>query len=131
MRFLLMIKADKNFEAGLPPEPQEKFPDLMAAIAQFSEEMSKRGILLASEGLAPSSQGTRIVASAGKLSKIDGPFAETKELIAGYALIKVDSRDEAIELAERFMKLHQDALGPTWEGVGEIRQVFGPSDFAS
>lgn len=130
MRFLLMIKADKNFEAGLPPEPQEKFGELMAAIGQFSAEMAQRGLLLASEGLAPSSQGVRIHASNGKLSRVDGPFAETKELIAGYALIQVDSKEEAVELAERFFKLHQDVLGPTWEGVGEIRQVFGPADFA-
>lgn len=130
MRFMLIIKADKNFEAGLPPEPQEKFPELMAAIAQFSEEMTRTGKLIATDGLAPSSQGVRIVASGGKLNRVDGPFAETKELIAGYALIQVDTKEEAIELAERFFKLHQDVLGPSWEGVGEVRQVFGPSDFS-
>ena len=129
MRFLLMIKADKNFEAGLPPEPQEKFGELMAAIAKFSEDMTKRGILLATDGLAPSSQGTRIMAANGKLSRVDGPFAETKELIAGYALIRADSREEAVDVAEQFIKLHQDVLGPTWEGIGEVRQVFGPSDY--
>lgn len=129
MRFMLIIKADKNFEAGLPPEPQEKFPELMAAIGAFSEEMSKAGILIATDGLAPSSQGTRIFASNGKLSRVDGPFAETKELIAGYALIQVNSKEEAIGLGERFIKLHQDVLGPMWEGIGEVRQVFGPSDF--
>ena len=130
MRFLLMIKADKNFEAGLPPEPQEKFPELMNAIAQFSEEMGKKGVLLSTDGLVPSSQGTRIIASNGKLSRIDGPFAETKELIAGYALIRADSQEQALQAAEQFFKLHQDVLGPTWEGVGEVRQVCGPSDFA-
>lgn len=130
MRFMLMIKADKNFEAGLPPEPQEKFPQLMAAIAQFSEEMTRAGVLIATDGLAPSSQGTRIVASNGKLSRVDGPFAETKELIAGYALIRAASKEEAVALAERFIKLHQDVLGPEWDGVGEVRQVFGPSDEA-
>lgn len=130
IRFLLMIEADKNFEAGLPLEPQEKLPELMAAIGKFSEEMGRKGILLSTDSLAPSSQGMRIFAATGKLTRVNGPFAETKELIAGYALIRADSKEEALQAAEQFFKLHQDVLGPEWEGIGEVRQVFGPSDFA-
>jgi len=123
MRFMSMIKADKNSEAGVPPDPK-----LMAAIGEYSQEMMKSGVVVNVGGLAPSSEGTRIRASAGKLEQIDGPFAETKELIAGFAVIEAKSKEEAIEHARRFLKVHQDVLGPSWEGVVEIRQLFAPDD---
>jgi hypothetical protein len=126
MRFMTMVKADKNYEAGAPPDPR-----LMEAIGKLSEEMMKAGVLVSSEGLLPSSKGARIRASGGKLSVTDGPFSEAKELIGGLAILQVKSKDEAIELARRFMTVHQDVLGPGWEGEIEIRQLFDPADFAA
>jgi len=124
MRFLMVVRADKNSEAGIPPTPE-----LMAGIGKLMEEMTKSGVLLDTGGLAPSSQLTRLRAGAGKLTQIDGPFPETKEMIAGYAVIEAKSKAEAIQLGSRFMKVHQDALGPAWEGESEIRQMYGPNDF--
>jgi hypothetical protein len=124
MRFMMMMKADKNSEAGLPPDPK-----LMAGMAKFMEEMTRSGAVLVAGGLGPSSKGTRFVATTGdKLTQMDGPFAETKELIAGFAIIQAKSKEEAIEQGRRFMKVHREALGPTWEGTCEIRPLFGPED---
>jgi hypothetical protein len=123
MRFMMMMKADKNSEAGLPPDPK-----LMAPMGKYVEEMIRSGAVLATGGLGPSSKGTRLVHSGGHLKHVDGPFAETKELIAGFAIIQVKSREEALEHGRRFMKVHTDALGPSWEGSCEIREVFGPED---
>jgi hypothetical protein len=92
--------------------------------------MTRAGTLLQSEGLYPSSKGARIRASKGKLTVTDGPFAEVKELIGGFAILRASSKAEAIELGKRFLKVHQDALGPAWEGELEVRQVFDASDFA-
>ena len=125
MRFMTMIEGDKNYEAGAPPDPR-----LMAAIGKLTEEMMKAGVVVATEGLHPSSKGARIQASGGKLTVTDGPFSEAKELIGGFAILQVKSKAEAIEMGRRFMQLHQDILGPTWEGHLEIRQLFDPSDFA-
>ena len=125
MRFMSIVKADKAYECGSPPDPK-----LMAAIEELSKEMTKAGTLLQSEGLYPTSRGAKIRASKGKLTVTDGPFAEVKELIGGFAILRAGSRAEAIELGRRFMKVHQDALGPDWEGELEIRQVFDASDFA-
>jgi hypothetical protein len=125
MRFMTIVKADKASEGGAPPDPK-----LMAAIEQLSVEMTKAGILLQSEGLHPSAKGVKIRASKGKLSVTDGPFAEVKELICGFAILRAGSKAEAIELGKRFLKVHQDTLGPDWEGELEVRQVFDASDFA-
>jgi len=125
MRFMSIVKADKAYEGGAPPDPK-----LMAAIEELSKEMTKAGTLLQSEGLYPTSRGAKIRASKGKLTVTDGPFAEVKELIGGFAILRASSKAEAIELGRRFMKVHQDALGPNWEGELEIRQVFDASDFA-
>ena len=125
MRFMMIVKADQNYEAGAPPDPK-----LMAAMDKLTAEMTKAGVLLTSEGLYPSAKGARIRASGGKLNVTDGPFSEAKELIGGFAILKAKSKDEAIEMGRRFMKLHQDVLGPAWEGELEIRQVFDASDFA-
>jgi hypothetical protein len=124
MKFMLTIRADKNSEAGVPPDPK-----LLAAIGQLTEEMTKAGVLVDTGGLAPSSQLTRVRAASGKLTKVDGPFAETKEMIAGYAVVQVKSKEEAIAMASRFMQIHADILGPSWEGESEVRQMFGPGDF--
>jgi hypothetical protein len=126
MRFMMMVKADQNYEAGAPPDPK-----LMAAMDKLTHEMTRAGVLLVSEGLYPSAKGARIRARNGKLSVTDGPFAEAKELIGGFAILQAKSKDEAIEMGRRFMTLHQDILGAAWEGDLEIRQVFDPSDFAS
>lgn len=124
MRFMTMIKADRDFEAGVPPDPK-----MMEAMTSFTEELTRAGVLLATGALAPSSQGIRIVASGGRLDIVDGPFAETKELIAGFAILQTRTREEVLEWGRRFMKIHHDILGPSWEGVSEIRQLFWPEDF--
>jgi len=118
MRYMMIVKADSNYEAGLPPKPE-----LMAAIGKLSEEMIKAGVLLDMGGLLPSSKGARINATKGKLTVTDGPFSEAKELIGGYAILQVKSKEEAIERGRRFMQLHADVLGPSYEGELEIRQM--------
>jgi hypothetical protein len=119
MRFMMMVKADSNYEAGLPPHPA-----LLAAIGKLTEEMVKAGVLVQTGGLLPSSNGARVRVSRGKLSVTDGPFPETKELIGGYAIVEAASRDEAIELGRRFMELHASIIGPAYDGECEIRQLF-------
>jgi len=122
MQFMMMVKADKDYEAGVPPNPQ-----LLAAIGKLTDDMVKAGVLVNTGGLLPSSNGARVRVSRGKLSVTDGPFAETKELIGGYAIVKAASREEAIQLGRRFMELHAAILGPSYDGECEIRQLFdGP-----
>ena len=119
MRFMMIVKADRNYEAGMPPSPE-----LMAAIGKLSEDNAKAGILLGAGGLLPTSHGARIrVGSGKKLTVLDGPFAETKEIVGGYAILKANSREEAIELGKQFMKLHADVLGPSYEGELEVRPM--------
>ena len=109
----------------LPPDPK-----LIAAIAQLSEDMAKSGVLVDSGGLYPSAKGARVKLSGGKVTVTDGPFSEAKELIGGYAIVQTKSKAEAVELSERFWKIHADVLGPSYEGEGEIRQMYDPADFA-
>ncbi len=115
MRFLCLYKSSKP--EGTPTSPQE-----MAAMGQLIEEMTKAGVLLATEGCLPSSKGARVRLSGGKISVTDGPFTETKEIIGGFALIQVASKEEAIEWTERFLAVAGD-------GESEIRQVWEASDF--
>jgi hypothetical protein len=116
MRFMVLVKADKDSEAGMLPSKE-----LVSAMTKFNEELVKAGVLLAADGLQPSSKGARITFSGGRPTVTDGPFAETKELIAGYWLLQVASREEAIEWASR---------APFEPGAQlEVRQVFEPSDF--
>jgi hypothetical protein len=115
MRFMVIVKADKSSEAGVLPSTQ-----LLADMGKYNEELVKAGVMLAGEGLQPSSKGARVRFSGQKRSVIDGPFAETKELVAGYWLWQVRSRDEAIEWLKR---------APFQEGEVEIRQVFEEEDF--
>ncbi|MCL4814426.1 MAG: transcriptional regulator [Vicinamibacteraceae bacterium] len=114
----MMIKADRNYEAGQPPDAR-----LGAAIGQLMQEMTEAGILLAAEGLEPSSKGALVRAVRSRISITDGPFAEAKEVVGGFAILKAASRDEALQLASRFMQLHADILGPEWEGECEVRQI--------
>jgi len=125
MRYMMMVKADKDYEAGRPPSPE-----LLAAIGKLSEEMARSGRLVDQGGLRPSSHGAKVQVSGGKIKVLDGPFSEAKELIGGYAIFELASREEAIELARQFMKLHADVLGPAFEGEVEVRPMFGPEDFA-
>jgi hypothetical protein len=120
MRFMIMVKANKDTEAGVMPEEK-----LIAEMAKYHEELVKAGVLLDASGLQPSSKGARIKYSGGKRTLIDGPFTEAKELIAGYTLIQVKSRDEALEWAKRFPNPH----GEGTDAEIEIRQLFELEDF--
>jgi hypothetical protein len=118
MKFMMMVKADKDYEAGIPPSPT-----LMAAIGQLTEEMTKAGVVLETGGLLPSAQGARLRLARSKVSVVDGPFAEAKELIGGYAIIRASSKEEAIAMGSRFLKVHEEARGPSYVGEIEIRQM--------
>ena len=106
MRFMMMVRASKDSEAGVMPDDS-----LIAAMTKYNEEMAKAGILLDLAGLQPSSKGARIKFSGGKPTVVDGPFAETKELIAGYWLIQVKSKEEAIDWAKRCPSPHRRRSG--------------------
>ena len=121
MRYMMIVKANKDFEAGLPPKPE-----LIAAIGRLAEEANKRGVMVGVGGLLPSSQGTRIRVANGKTSVTDGPFAETKELVGGYAIFDLKSKEDAVQEGKRFMQVHVDVMGPSYEGELEIRPMFGP-----
>ena len=121
MRFMMIVKANKDSEAGVMPKEE-----LLAAMAKYNEELVKAGVLLDATGLQPSSKGARIKFSGGKRTVVDGPFAETKELIAGYWLIQVKSKEEAIEWAKR----SPGPCGEGEEGEIELRQLFELEDFA-
>lgn len=120
MRFMVMVRAHKNSEAGAMPDTA-----LLAEMGKFNEELAKAGILLAGEGLQPSSKGARVRFSGAKRTVIDGPFAETKELIAGFWLWKVQSKQEAIEWVKRCPNPFPG------ESEIEIRQVFEADDFGA
>jgi hypothetical protein len=120
MRFMVIVKADKNSEAGGPPDPK-----MFEEMGKFNEELEKAGVLLAAEGLQPSSKGARVRFSGTKRTVVDGPFAEAKELIAGYWLWQVKSKEEAIEWVKRCPNpMPGDA-------EIEIRQVYEIEDFGS
>jgi hypothetical protein len=121
MQFMMIVKATKDSETGRPPNPE-----LMTAIAKLGEEATKRGLMLTAGGLLPSSQGTRIHVAKGKTSVIDGPFTETKELVGGFAIFDLKSKEEAIQMGKDFMQVHADILGPSYEGQLEIRPLMDP-----
>src|SRR6187200_1794612 len=121
MRFMVMVKATKDSEAGVMPSEK-----LLTEMGKYNEELVKAGVMLAGEGLHPSSKGKRVNFSGGKKSVIDGPFAETKELIAGFWLWQVKSMEEAIECVRRC----PDPM-PGEEAVIEIRPVFEAEDFGA
>jgi len=101
----------------------------MEAIAKLSEEAVNAGTMVASGGLAPTAASTRVRLSGGKVTAIDGPFTEAKEVVGGYAVFDLKSKEEAIEGALHFMELHRK-YWPGWEGETEVRQIFGPEEFA-
>ena len=118
MRFMVLVRADRNSEAGVMPTKE-----LLTAMGRFNEDLVKAGVMLAGEGLQPSSKGARLKFSGGKATVTDGPFAETKELIAGFWLWKVNSKEEAIEWLKR----------SPFDGGAEVelRQVFEAEDFGA
>ena len=115
MRFMVLVKANRDSEAGVLPDQKA-----LAEMGKFNEELAKAGVMLAGEGLQASSKGARVRFSGSKRTVIDGPFAETKELVAGFWLWQVRSNEEAIEWLKR---------APFQEGEVEIRQVFESDDF--
>ncbi len=120
MRFMIIVKATKDSEAGVLPDEK-----LLTEMGNFNEELVKAGVMLAGEGLQPSSKGARVKFSGSKRTVIDGPFVETKELIAGYWLWQVRSKEEAIEWVKRCPNCHEG------ESEIEIRQVFEAEDFGA
>jgi hypothetical protein len=123
MKFMVIVKANAATEAGVMPTQQQ-----LAEMGQFNEELVKAGVLLAGEGLHPSSRGARIVFEGGndKRSVVDGPFAETKELIAGFWIIEVSSKEEAVEWMRRCPNPYGSEPGHI-----EIRQIFAAEDFGA
>ncbi|HEX8452968.1 MAG TPA: YciI family protein [Longimicrobium sp.] len=119
MRFLMMVKASRDSEAGVLPGEE-----LLAAMGKYNEELAKAGVLLAAEGLHPTSRGARVRFTEEGRTVVDGPFTEAKELVAGFWLIQAKSRDEAVEWARRCPN-----PTPGSEGEIEIRQVFEMADF--
>lgn len=120
MRFMVTVKADKDTEAGVMPSEK-----LLAEMGKYNEELVKAGVMLAGEGLQPSSKGARVKFSGDQRTVIDGPFTETKELIAGFWLFQVKSKEEAIEWVKRCPNPHEG------ETEIEIRQVFEADDFGA
>jgi hypothetical protein len=118
MRFMIIIKSNADSEAGKPPSTE-----LLSAMMKYNEELVRAGVMLAGEGLHPSSKGARVKFSGAKRSVVDGPFTETKELIAGFWIIQVKSKEEAIEWVKRIPNPTGD------DGEVEIRQVVEASDF--
>jgi hypothetical protein len=119
MRFMIMIKATKDSEAGVLPSAE-----LLTAMGKYNEELVKAGVMLAGEGLQSSAKGARVRFDGNKRTVIDGPFAETKELLAGFWIFDVKSKEEAIEWVKRAPNPM-----PGTVGENEIRQIFDPADF--
>src|SRR3982751_4758095 len=117
MRFMILVKANKDSEAGVMPTAE-----MLTEMGKFNEELVNAGVMLAGEGLHPSSKGARVQFSGGKPAVVDGPFAETKELVAGYWIWKVSSKDEAIEWLKR---------APFQDEEVEVRQIFEAEDFGA
>ena len=119
MRFMVMVMATKESEAGIPPKPEA-----YAAMGKYNAELVKAGVLLAAEGLTESSKGARVKFSGDKRAVIDGPFAETKEVVAGFSIIQVKSMEEAIEWVKRVPNIF-----PNGEAEVEIRKLMDVEDF--
>ena len=120
MRFIMFLKSDADTEAGVPPPP-----GMFEAMGRHNQELIKAGVMLACDGLKPSSKGARIKVSGDKRSVVDGPFAEAKELVGGYWLIQVKSKAEAIEWAKRVPNPYHKG-----EHEIELRQIFDPEEVA-
>jgi hypothetical protein len=122
MQFMMILKSTAHSEAGGGLDPR-----LAAAINEQAERDKRAGKLLVTGALLPSSNGTRVRVANGKVSVTDGPFSETKELVGGFAIFEVNSREEAIEGAKAFMQLYADVLGPSYEGQIELRPLMSPA----
>jgi hypothetical protein len=120
MRFLMLVKHGEN--PGPPPKV------FLEAMAKLGEDAAKSGTMIASGGLVPISKSTRVRLSGGRVSAIDGPYSEAKEVVGGFAMFELKSKEEALEGAKNFMELHKK-YWPGWEGETEIRQVLGPEAF--
>jgi hypothetical protein len=120
MRFMMMVKHGEN--CAPPPKA------LMDAMEHISQEAIKNGSMVISGGLAATAQSHRVRLSGGKISVVDGPFTETKEVVGGFAILNFKSKEEALESAKAFMDLHRQHW-PGWEGETEVRQMYGPEDF--
>ena len=121
MKFMMIVKTAER--SGPPPK------ELMDAINKLGEEAVKAGTMLGTGGLGPTSTGARVRLSGGKITVTDGPFTEAKEIVGGYAQFELKSKEEAVKSAITFMELHKKHW-PGWEGETEVRQMFGPEDFA-
>jgi hypothetical protein len=119
MKFMMIVKHKEG--QGFPPK------ELMDAIAKAGEEANKAGTMLGSGGLHSTANGARVQLSGGKITVIDGPFTEAKEIIGGYAQFELNSKEDAVESARQFMELHKK-YWPGWEGETEVRQMYGPND---
>ena len=119
MRFMMIVKHAEN--QGFPPKP------LMDAIAKLGEQAVKDGTMVSNGGLLPTAQGASVRLSKGQVKVVDGPYTEAKEVVGGFAIFELKSREEAIEGAVRFMELHKQHW-PGWEGETEVRQMYGPGD---
>jgi len=117
---MMIVKHEEN--QGFPPK------ELMDAIAKLAEEETKAGTMIGTGGLRSSAQGSNVRLSGGKITVTDGPFAEAKEVIGGYAQFELKSKEEAVKAAVNFMELHKK-YWPGWNGVTEVRTMMGPEDF--
>ncbi len=117
MRFMMIVKHTEG--SGFPPKP------LMDAMAKLSDEAVKDGTMVGNGGLGPTALGARVRISRGQVTVVDGPFTEAKEVVGGFAIFELASKEEAIKGAVRFMELHKEHW-PGWEGETEVRQMFGP-----
>ena len=122
MRFMMLLKHAEKF-SGLPPK------ELLEAVEKLSQDPKNAGTVLSSGGLAPMAATTRVRLSQGKVTATDGPFAETKEVIGGFAVMEFGSKQAAVDGATHYMELHRK-YWPGWEGETEVRQIFSPEDFA-
>lgn len=122
MKFMMIVKHKEN--QGFPPR------ELMQEIGKLAEQAKSAGIMLGNGGLLPTAAGATVKLSNGKITVVDGPFAEAKEIIGGYAQFELKSKQEAIESAVQFMELHKK-LWPGWEGETEVRQMMEPGEFAA
>ena len=119
MRFMMIVKHAEN--QGPPPK------ELMDAMAKLAEEAAKTGAMVGNGGLKSTAQGANVRLSGGRVTVTDGPFTEAKEIIGGYAQFELKSKKEAVESAVQFMELHKK-YWPGWEGVTEVREMYGPED---
>jgi hypothetical protein len=121
---MMLVKGDKSWEAGVPPSPE-----LIAAIGRLSEEAMRDGTLVEQGGLLPTARGALVRVSNGKVTVTDGPFAETKEVVGGFAVFQTRSKEEALAIGKKFMQVHADVLGASYQGELEIREMveYGPA----